>query len=267
MTIKLEPWYRDFLLATWGKDRYVWDDAVDVYRTYWYIFFFGVIIYPPLIFGIQYLMRDRKPFSLKGYLLVWNAALALFSIFGTLCTIPFLVNGLRTASFYEILCDADTCTSDPNARWVLWFCVSKLIEFGDTLFIVLKKRQLIFLHWYHHIMTLLYCWYAVRWGAYYSCAGWWFATMNLAVHSVMYSYYFVTTLGIKPKWNRLITQCQIFQMVAGLVVVLLTLQCPRWTDDLYGTIFGIGMYLSYFILFAQFFFERYKDDGNEKKMQ
>jgi elongation of very long chain fatty acids protein 6 len=30
----------------------------------------------------------------------------------------------------------------------------------DTLFIVLRKKPLIFLHWYHHITVLLFCWHA-----------------------------------------------------------------------------------------------------------
>ena len=37
---------------------------------------------------------------------------------------------------------------------------SKLPELGDTLFIVLRKQQLIFLHWYHHITVFIYVWYS-----------------------------------------------------------------------------------------------------------
>jgi elongation of very long chain fatty acids protein 6 len=264
--MRLEEWYRNTLIATWGREHYVWQEAVDVYKTYWYVFLLGAVLYPPVIFGLQYIMRDRKPFSLKGLMLVWNAALALFSVVGSVFTMTFIINGLQTTSFHEILCNAEHCTSDPNVQWVLWFCMSKLIEFGDTIFIVLRKRPLIFLHWYHHIMTLLYCWYAVRFSSDYTCAGWLFATMNLAIHSFMYSYYFITTLGVKPGWNKLITLCQIFQMVAGMIVVLLTFQCPRWVEDKVGTFFGIGMYLSYFILFSKFYFRRY-DENPEKKAQ
>jgi len=268
--MSLAELYKRFQLAVFKSDYMNWEEeAIGLYKDYFYVFLIGVLIYPPTIFGIQYLMKDRKPFNFRGLLAVWNLGLALFSILGTVFTLPFLVVSVSEKGFFGMLCDPHTCTSDPSARWVLWFCVSKIVEFGDTIFIVLHKRPLIFLHWYHHVMTMLYCWYAVRIGSSYTCAGWWFAIMNLIIHSVMYSYYFITTLGYKPSWNKLITMCQIFQMVAGLLVILLTLRCPASiTEDLYGTAFGIAMYLSYFLLFSLFYYDKYikaQDTNGNKK--
>ena len=34
----------------------------------------------------------------------------------------------------------------------------KWYELSDTLFLILRKREIIFLHWYHHAATLLLCW-------------------------------------------------------------------------------------------------------------
>jgi hypothetical protein len=39
------------------------------------------------------------------------------------------------------------------------FCISKVPELIDTLFIVLRKQKLIFLHWFHHATVLIYSWY------------------------------------------------------------------------------------------------------------
>ena len=30
------------------------------------------------------------------------------------------------------------------------FAISKLVEYGDTVFLVLRKRPVTFLHWFHH---------------------------------------------------------------------------------------------------------------------
>lgn len=46
----------------------------------------------------------------------------------------------------------------PYARLQM-FVFSKVPELGDTVFIILRKRPLIFLHWYHHVTVLLYTWH------------------------------------------------------------------------------------------------------------
>lgn len=52
-------------------------------------------------------------------------------------------------------------------------------ELGDTIFVVLRKKPLIFLHWYHHVTVLLYCWHS-----YYeqTTYGLYFVSMNYTVH-------------------------------------------------------------------------------------
>ncbi len=68
--------------------------------------------------------------------------------------------------------------------WTWMFILSKVPELGDTVFIVLRKQKLIFLHWYHHVTVLLYTWYSF---AGFVAPGRWFITMNYMVHSIMYS--------------------------------------------------------------------------------
>lgn len=45
------------------------------------------------------------------------------------------------------------------AFWTTMFSFSKAIELVDTAFVVLRKRPLIFLHYYHHATVLVYVWY------------------------------------------------------------------------------------------------------------
>merc|ERR1719317_679457 len=72
--------------------------------------------------------------------------------------------------------------------------------------------SLIFLHWYHHATVSVYCWWM--------CGnqlpgGVVFMTVNIFVHSVMYTYYALRAAGVRiPKKIAVsITSIQIVQMV------------------------------------------------------
>ena len=98
------------------------------------------------------------------------------------------------------------------------FALSKVVELGDTFFIVLRKKPLLFLHYYHHISVLIYTWqsggfrtltanlgdYATLTiehsnisGAEHCGAGRWFILMNYTVHSLMYGYFTLRAMGFK----------------------------------------------------------------------
>ncbi|KHJ89725.1 GNS1/SUR4 family protein [Oesophagostomum dentatum] len=48
----------------------------------------------------------------------------------------------------------------PASFWACMFAFSKIAELGDTLFLALRKRPVIFLHWYHHAVVLIYVWHS-----------------------------------------------------------------------------------------------------------
>eukprot|EP00004_Rigifila_ramosa_P013651 TRINITY_DN3045_c0_g1_i2.p2 TRINITY_DN3045_c0_g1~~TRINITY_DN3045_c0_g1_i2.p2 ORF type:complete len:156 (+),score=35.03 TRINITY_DN3045_c0_g1_i2:153-620(+) len=139
-----------------------------------------------------------------------------------------------------------------------WPLIPKAPELVDTIWLLLTGKSVILLHWYHHISVMLFCWYA---GEAALVAGIWFAAMNLVVHTVMYFYYFLTSLGFRPFWGEAITILQITQMVAGLVISASTWyfnnQSPQTcTHNKNLTLAGLGMYASYFVLFVMFFINR-----------
>ena len=111
----------------------------------------------------------------------------MFSIMGAARTLPEFIHTLYTHGFYHSLCIPSFIEQDRvSGFWTWMFVLSKVPELGDTIFIVLRKQKLIFLHWYHHITVLIYCWYPF---SQYTAPARWFVVMNFIVHSIMYTYY------------------------------------------------------------------------------
>lgn len=97
------------------------------------------------------------------------------------------------------------------AQLVWIFTFSKVIEFLDTVFMIMegRMRQVSFLHVYHHVSILSY-WFTISWvlpgsDAYFSLAG------NSYIHVLMYGYYLLASFGYSPWWKYYITKAQIFQ--------------------------------------------------------
>jgi len=116
------------------------------------------------------------------------------------------------------------------------------------------------LHWYHHITVLLYTWYGYT---HASPIGVHMTAMNFTVHAVMYGYYFLMAMKMKPKWfNPMwITFMQIAQMIGGCIVTVLGYQYyksdPTCAINDGVIISGFLMYGSYLYLFCQFFVGRF----------
>ena len=210
-------------------------------------------------YGQKYMM-NRKPFDLRVQLSQWNLGLSLFSFAGMMRTVPHLLHNLSTMSLRENLCtDAKTTFGDGAVGlWVQLFIFSKIPELIDTFFIVARKKPLLFLHWYHHVTVLLFCWHSYATEA---STGLFFVEMNYSVHAMMYGYYYLMAIDSKPKWLNpsLITACQIMQMVVGSSLCLLSYS---WLGDncavkKENVIAGGIMYGSYLYLFCEFAVKRF----------
>jgi len=234
------------------------------------------VVYAVTIFGIQSTMKERDPYDLKGLLGMWNALLSTFSVLGFVHTMPHLLHHLYVHGLYPSLCGQADLNYGQGAVgfWSMLFVFSKFPELIDTLFITLRKKRLMFLHWYHHITVLCYCWHS--YGT-QSSAGIWFIAMNYGVHGIMYWYYYRMAVGRKPSFPPpiFITLGQLSQMVVGIFCCAMVHhyksngQVCHVTSE--NAIAGGLMYFSYFLLFLQFFVERFvfppakKTDADKKK--
>lgn len=87
-----------------------------------------------------------------------------------------------------------------------------------------------------------------------------FLTVNAAVHTVMYFYYFLMEMGRKPSFALLLTICQIVQMVVGIAVISTVIfmvyvedrncQCENREAMM---ISAVVMYSTYLYLFCEVF--------------
>jgi len=131
------------------------------------------------------------------------------------------------------LCSPVEITDTPNAVRLANACwlfhISKLVDFLDTVFLVLKKdhKRLTYLHVFHHASMFFSYWLATLFTPGGSC--WLGCAINSFVHCVMYSYYFLAALGPTVRrylwWKRYLTQLQMVQFSLLLLQITL-LQTP-----------------------------------------
>lgn len=244
---------------------YSTENAVRFMNNYWHYSIYVSVFYVVSIFSLQQWMKERKPYNLRRPLFIWSTGLSVFSFIGFYkCGIPHL-QILLSQGFEASVC-VKLMHNGREGLWMFFFILSKLPELVDTYFIVLRKQKLIFLHWYHHITVFIYCWYHYTQQIY---PAQWFCTMNYAVHSLMYLYYAVRASGYyrPPVFvNIFITALQLLQMILGVsvnVFIYYSMADSSWHCDgiveknYFYVYCSFGMYFSYFVLFAHFFFVTY----------
>lgn len=244
---------RDFFNLTYIASINTW------MLMHWYNSIYYSIIYVLLVFAGQIAMKNRSAFNLKPLLIVWNICLAIFSAVGFFRTLPEFVHAVTVEGLEYSICNNSNAFG-VTGYWTYAFFLSKQLELLDTVFIVLRKRPLIFLHWFHHATVLVLTWYLYRSLA---SVGRWFVVINFGIHMFMYSYYACRALEIRlPRCFAMsITFMQIVQMCFGCFVnynVLLAKRAKRHCRVSYSVVyFSFAIYFVYLLLFANFFVRVY----------
>ena len=222
----------------------------------------AALFLPGVVIG-QRFMRDRKEWSVTAPLVIWNAFMSLFSAYMALGAVGMLIDEWRTHDTLSgLLCDASVYSRDPRSWSIFLFNATKFLEWVDTFFLIVRKRDVITLHWFHHLVTMLYCWHASLYSYPHDAGGVAFCAMNCIVHVIMYGYYAAAALGFRSKYAKLITLLQTSQMVVGIAVcyVIVSTCDGNW----YGNRFAVAMYLAYFGMFAQLLLAPRKKKAGKK---
>lgn len=212
-------------------------------------------------------MKDReKPFSLRGPMLVYNAVCVALA--------AYVVVGVVNYQFAEgggskFVCNKpDFSPAGRKLSHVVWvYYAQKFLEFGDTVFFVLRKsfRQLTPLHLYHHVsitvVTALFLRYDVNGDDYLA------ALLNSFVHVLMYSHYLLAAFKIDTWWKRQLTSLQLVQFTMVLAQTSYAFflggaSCgsPDWLKVLM-----IVYQVTMLMLFGLFYLASYGKKGASKK--
>jgi len=229
----------------------------------------AISTYLIVVFSLKQWMTNRNPFKLTGIVAAHNfflSGLSLLILGGMIATLTSIFQNTPNA-VRQFFCDDDSKISNgPQVIFFYIFYLSKFYELLDTVIIVLKKRPIIFLHVYHHCITVLLVYVMIK----EEVAVTWLSTVaNVSVHIPMYYYYAISALRHSVWWKKYITVMQITQFVVDLsansVGFVYFYQGVECSGSLWSWIFGQGVLLSFLLLFISFYKTAYKTDGAIKK--
>lgn len=192
----------------------------------------------------------------------WNLIASVFSLLCFVESVSNASNELITNGFYNHICDSTILYKYPSYG-IFAYVITKPLEFIDTFLLMLYNKPIIFLHWYHHVLTVLNVLFIAINPIRHSSMGIWFGLINLFVHTIMYLYYALTAFknpfnGFLRRISFIITIIQLLQMFIGTYIVYSSTWCINATENKYEIILYGGMYFSYIILFSNLLFKKLK---------
>ena len=216
----------------------------------------ALILYMPVIFtGMKYMGGStRFKETLRIPFFLWNVCLSIYSGWVFYSLTPYVYDHfiVQGKGFDTIVC-IDT---KEQAKFVLTtFGFSKLVEFGDTIFLIFRGNTPEFLHWYHHISIALFSWRSYNVGV---DTVLWSSFSNSFIHTIMYMYFALMAIKIRVPTilASILTTLQIVQMVLGFYSFYNYQYCdPKYDTLLYG--FAVLIYMVYGFYFLEFFVEKY----------
>lgn len=280
----------DSLWIDWGNVE--WDQFTRIHDFQWEIGktpfshfsipLFGSFFYLLSLVVLQAYMKDKKPKTFKTFALIHNIILTLLSLGMFLGVSYGAILKYKASGFWAgLVCEQDLSPiRGPMFYWSYIFFLSKFYEFIDSYLLVLKKKELIFLHVFHHFVMPYVCWAGLE--GKWCMALWTSAFWNSFVHIFMYFYYAAATVGYQPWWRKHLTSLQIYQFVSGVlytgiyfyyyfqnttikfgITQYLPFEVPYLeyqkgcTGELWAIIGMFAVNCSFLVLFTNFFVQQY----------
>ncbi|OJA20414.1 hypothetical protein AZE42_07494 [Rhizopogon vesiculosus] len=226
------------------------------------------------IFTTREFMKERPAFRLKTLFRVHNALLSTGSLVLLLLITEEVISVWMQVGTYDSMCAPSSWTD----RLELYYMVNyyfKYYEFIDTLFLVLKKKPLTFLHVFHHASTAILAFIQLNGKL---SPSWTVISINLLVHVIMYYYYYATAGGAKFWWKKYLTRMQIIQFIVDLFLFYFCLYqhfvykyfpaLPHIGDcsgNEPAALFGCAVLTSYLMLFVEFYMSTYSKSSSKAK--
>merc|ERR1719191_1946743 len=251
-----DPWFSGF---SWVRFT----------SAHWEVPLISVAAYFLLIPFLRNHIAKHGKWNVRSFAFYWNAGLSLFSWCGLCACVPVLITNLIDKGLYFTICaPPQWYGNNLSGFFVMLFIYSKVAELLDTVLLLMAKKPVIALQWWHHSTVLLYCWHS------YSnviATGMWFAAMNYSVHAVMYGYFAITATKYRKcvtPFAIFITLAQLLQMLVGMYVTIKAVVHQTHGDECHvnktNSVLGLGMYFSYFVLFFKLFLDNYCMKDNKK---
>lgn len=236
----LQEWYTSY----WPQDITIWRE------TSWHKpAAFNVLYFCMIYFGTKF-MENREPNPrLRKYMLTYNLYQVVLNAW---CVVGLIWEACKHDNPFHFRVE----DSSYKLTFLIWVHYNnKFIELFDTTFMVFnkKKKQVSFLHVYHHVLIMWSWWAVCVWG----CGGlaWFSAMMNSLIHVVMYGYYTLAALKLPCPWKKNITQMQLGQFVLCMSSAVYAM--AQGIYPFYLSCLNIWVMLNMLVLFWQFFKQAY----------
>jgi GNS1/SUR4 family len=203
---------------------------------------------------------NGKSLGFRVFALVHNVLLCSFSTWTAINVVPLTINRIRSFGALDAYCEKGLWDAGLG-YWGFLFYLSKSWELIDTALLMVKRREPSYLQVYHHAMTIL-CAYWLQ--VSHASVMFLFVGLNASIHSIMYFYYAMATLGVRLSGKSLITTAQITQFTVGILLALPVFTLRKGDCANSAQKFAVGAVVAHAAYLTKLFIEFYSKTYKKK---